>query len=209
MAEGASFCDYCDLNPQGAPRSAPAKDSPRRFSGRSVIKIGLGLVSLMCCAPMGIFGTLYETVYAIRMDAPKYSAHPPSVDQRPTEAIAAMQVFLDMRDTSERSLAQRKQEWRAKYEGRWVSWKGSVEEIHPYDGFASELVLRPEEGQQFQVQVNFDPLYNARLNQLRKGQEVHVSGRLWGYYFMGDLVRLSEGALVDQEVPGQVQERPL
>jgi hypothetical protein len=207
LAAGTSFCDYCDLNPQGAPRAAPTQDT-RRFSFRSFLKLGLGAVCLFCCAPVGIIGTLHETVYAIEMEAPKYSARPPPLDQRPSEALTPMQVFLDMRDTSERSLAQRKQDWRQKYEGRWVSWKGVVEEIRPFDGFASELVLRPEEGQAFQVEVNFDPLHNVRLNQLRKGQEVHVSGKLWGYYFMGDTVRLSEGALLSPAAPGQAQQPP-
>ncbi|WP_375764754.1 hypothetical protein NR798_23845 [Archangium gephyra] len=207
LAEGTSFCEYCDLNRQGASRAASAKP-PRRFAGRSILKMGLGVVGLTCCAPTGILVTLYEKVYAIQLDAPKYSARPPPLAQRPTEPIAAMNVFLDMRDASDRSLSQRKQEWREKYEGRWVSWKGTVEELHPYDAFASELVLRPEPGQEFKVQVNFDPLHNVRLNQLQTGQQVHVSGRLWGYYFMGDTVRLSEGALVEQDVPGQAQEHP-
>jgi hypothetical protein len=212
LVEGTSFCDYCDLGPKGVPRArptGPSASASRRSTGRSVIKLGLGLVSLTCCGPLGLFGTLHETVYAIRMDAPKYSAQPPSAEQRPAEAIESMQVFLDMRDAADRSLEQRKQEWREKYEGHWVSWQGVVEEIQPYDDLASELVLRPLEGQSFKVQVNFDPLHNVRLNQLRQGQEVRVSGRLWGYYFMDDTVRLSEGALVDQEASGQVQERPL
>lgn len=209
LAEGTSFCDYCDLNRKGASRSAPAKATPRWFSGRSVLKL-LGLASLVCCGPMAIFATLNETVYSIHMDAPKYSVRPPSVDQRSPEAIAAMQVFLDMRDASDRSLARRKQEWREKYEGRWVSWTGVVAEVRPYDGFASELVLRPGgEDPKLKVEVNFDPLHNARLKQLHQGQEVHVSGRLWGYYFMSDTVRLSEGALVDPDARGQAQEHPL
>jgi hypothetical protein len=166
-------------------------------------------VSLTCCGPLALFGTLYETVYAVHMEAPKYSPQPPPAEQRRAEAIEAMQVFLDVRDTGGRSLAQGKQAWREKYEGRWVSWSGIVEEIRSYDSFASELILLPVEGQKLKVEVNFDPLHNARLNKLRKGQEVRVSGRLWGYYFMVDTVRLSEGALAEPEAPGQVQERPL
>ncbi|ATB32385.1 hypothetical protein MEBOL_005862 [Melittangium boletus DSM 14713] len=209
LAAGTSFCHYCEPDRLGESRSASEKEAPRRFSGRTLLKSALGLVSLMCCAPLGVFGTLHETRYAIRMDAPKYSARPPPVAQRPAEDIAAMQVFMDMRDAGDRSLAQRKQEWREKYEGHWVSWKGRVEEVHANEGIASQLVLRPEEGQTLKVQVNFDPLYNAQLEQLREGQGVHVSGRLWGYYFLGDTVRLSEGMLLEPAAPRQVQTSPL
>ncbi len=208
LAEGTSFCDYCDLNRKGASRSAPAQ-APGRSTFRTVLKVGVGLVSLACCGPVGLIGTLYEVVYAIKLDSPKYSAQPPSAEQRRAESIEPMQVFLTMRDAEDRSLAQRKQEWREKYEGRWVSWTGTVEEVLPYDTMASELVLRPAGDSKLQIQVNFDPLHNARLNQLQKGQQVHVSGRLWGYYFMSDIVRLSEGALVEPRAPAQVQGGPL
>jgi hypothetical protein len=204
LAEGTSLCEYC-----GPGSGAPAKDTRGPSTGRSLLKIALGVVGLTCLGPLGLFGTLYETVYAIKMEAPKYSAQPPSAEQRPAEPIESMQVFLDMRDAADRSLEQRKREWREKYEGRWVSWKGVVEEVIPYDTMASELVLRPLGEHNYKVQVNFDPLQNSRLNQLRPGQEVRVSGRLWGYYFMDDTVRLSEGALLGQEAPAQVQERPL
>jgi len=207
-AEGSTVCTYCELGAPGAPGSASANGSGRRFSFRSVTRIGLGLVTLLCCAPLSVVVALQETVYAIKMEAPQYSAQPIPTEQRPTEPLTPMQVFLDMRDTDDRSLGQRKQGWREKLEGRWVSWKGRVEEIRPYDAFASELVIRPEADQKFTVEVNFDPLHNARLKQLQVGQEVHVSGRLWGYYFMNDTVRLSEGALVDPPAPSQVQEQP-
>lgn len=216
LAEGTSGCDYCGVGSRGAPRvgqtasPAPAKDARRRSTAGSVIKIVLGTVSLTCCGPLGLFGVFYETVYAVRMEAPKYSARPPPLEQRPAEALEPLQVFLDMRDTEDRSLSQRKQEWREKYEGRWVSWKAIVEETHLYDStYASELRLKPVGGQDFEIQVNLDPLHNARLKELRKGQEVRVSGRLWGYYFIPDMIRLSEGALVDADVPAQVQDQPL
>lgn len=215
LAEGTSGCDYCGVGSRGAPRagqpaeSAPAKDA-RRFTVSRVLKLVLGTVSLTCCGPFGIFGVFYETVYAVRMEAPKFSARPLPLEQRPAEALEPLQVFMDLRDTDDRSLSQRKQEWREKYEGRWVSWKAIVEETLLYDDtYASELRLRPAGGQDFEIQVHLDPLHNGRLKELRKGQEVRVSGRLWGYYFISDMIRLSEGALVDVEVPAQVQDRPL
>jgi hypothetical protein len=186
-----------------------AKDARRRFTLRTLAKLSLGFVFVTCCAPMGIIGTLYATVYAIEMDAPKYSVQPLPVGQRPSEGLTPMQVYMDLRDTEDRSLKERKTVWREKYEGRWVSWKGTVAEVRIFDNLASELDLHSEAGEKFPVQVNFDPLHNARLQELRKGQEVQVSGRLWGYYFMGDTARLSEGVLLDPEVKGQAQEPPL
>ncbi len=157
-----------------------------------------------------LFGTLYETVYAIRMETPKYSARPPPVAQRRAEPIEPLQVYQDMRDAGERSLSQRKQEWREKYEGRWVSWTGLMEETVSVGApYASELKLRPVGGQDFEIQVNMDPLLDERLKALRKGQEVRVSGMLWGYYFMPDIIRLSDGALVEVDVPpAQVEDGP-
>jgi hypothetical protein len=213
LPEGISGCDYCGVGARVAPPAgppvppAPVKDARRSKVG-TVLKIAVGTVSLTCCGPLGIFGAFYETVYAVRMEAPKYSARPPPVEQRPVEAIEPMQVFLDMRDTEDRPVAQRKQEWRERYEGRWVSWKGIVDETLVYDTMTSELRLRPLGGQEFGVQVYLDPLHNERLKQLRKGQEVRVSGRLWGYYFIPNTARLSEGALVDANVPAQVQDLP-
>jgi hypothetical protein len=157
---------------------------------------------------VGVFVALSETVYLIKLDTPKYSAQPIPIDQRSAEPFTAMQVFLELRDAEDRPLALRKQAWREKFEGRWVSWKGRVEEVLPYDTFASELVLKPEADQQFKVRVYFDPLHNARLKQLQVGQEAQVSGKLWGYEFIGNTVRLSEGALVEEKAPSQVQEQP-
>ncbi len=209
LAEGTSSCTYCDVGAAGVHGTASSKDASRRFSFRSSVKIGLGLLSLLCCAPLSVFITLSETVYSVEMEAPKYSAQPPAVDQRSAEPLTAMQVFMEVRDTDDRSLAQRKQAWREKLEGRWVSWKGRVEDVRPYDAFASELVLRPEADQEFKVRVYFDPLHNGRLKQLQVGQEAQVSGKLWGYEFIGNTVNLAEGALVQESAPSQVQEQPL
>jgi hypothetical protein len=207
--EGTTFCGYCDLTPEGSARaesSGPAQGAGRRFTASFVIKLSLGLTSLMCCGPIGVYGTLYETVYSVNMEAPKYSAQPPPAEQRRPEAIEVMPLYLEVRNTSDRPLAQSKQTWKEKYEGRWVSWTGTVEEVRPYDSMASELVLVPVAGQELKVQANFDPLHNPQLEKLRPGQEVRVSGRLWGYYFMTDIVRLSEGALVEPEAPAQAQD---
>ena len=205
LAEGTTFCEYCDLSRKGALRSASAK-ATGRLSKRGLVKLGLGVVSLTCCLPTGIFVTLSETVYAVAMDAPKFSGRPLAVGERPNEPLAAMDLFMDMRDAADRPLSQRKQEWQAKYEGRWVSWTGSVESIHIYNSLASELVLQPVQGQKFKVEVNFDPIYNDRLKALHEGQDVRVSGKLWGYSFMNDTVRLSDGALAQQDAQGQAQQ---
>jgi hypothetical protein len=163
--------------------------------------VGLAFVGLV-----GVSVVLHETVYAIRMDVPRYSANPLQPGQRPHEAIEAAQVVLDMRDTPDRTLEQRKQAWREKYEGHWVSWKGTVDKVYPGIG---RLQLLSAGDQRFQLEVDFDPIHAARLEKLQKGQEVRVSGMLWGYYFNLDTFRLAEGALVDELAPGHVQDGPL
>ncbi|WP_257446652.1 hypothetical protein [Archangium lipolyticum] len=234
LVEGTIYCDHCDLGPGGVarpPPPAPSAVTKAASGGVTFIiglvlflsrqlwrlavwlvppwsrgtKIALGIVGLTCVGFVGVGVVLHETVYSIRMDAPRYSANPLPPGQRPLEAIEPAKVVLDMRDTPDRTLEQRKQLWREKYEGHWVSWKGTVDTVYPSIG---RLQLLPVGDLRFQLEVDFDPIHQARLEKLQKGQEVRVSGMLWGYYFNIDTLRLSEGALVDESVPGLVKEGP-
>lgn len=196
LREGASGCVYCGAGTQTA--AAAARSAQTRSTLKRVLKALLASTLLLCCAPFSLYGALYETVFAVRMEAPKYSAHPPPPAQRRAEALEPTQVFVDMRDTDGRSLAERKQEWRSKYEGRWVSWTGRVKEVHVYGNQANELRLLPVEGSAQEVEVFLDPLLGRQLSAVQPDQRVRVSGKLWGYYFLPDTIRLSDGAILEE-----------
>jgi hypothetical protein len=234
LVEGTTFCNYCDLGPGGAARPPPPEPSAVTEAASSGVtfliglmlllsrqlmrlvvflvppwsrktKIALGLVGLSCVGSMGVSVVLNETMYSVQMDAPRYSANPLPPEQRPIEAIEARQVVLDLRSTPDRTLEQRKQAWREKYQGHWVSWEGTVDSVWPSIGRLQLLTLGE---QHYQLEVDFDPIHAPRLEKLQKGQEVRVSGMLWGYSFLVDTLQLSEGALVDEIPPGHVTDGP-
>lgn len=146
---------------------------------------------------IGIFGLLYETVYSVRMDTPKYTSNPLEYSKRPTQSITPEQVFIDMRDTPDRSLALRKAEWVEKYQGRWIQWEGEVTSIQAFENTTNQMTLKPDMSQSLEVQGYFDPLNYSELNLIEVGDIVKISGVLWGYYFLGDMIRLADGHLVN------------
>ena len=199
LRDGATGCEYCGGRTRGGSGASGAKaknDAPRRFSPGRILTFILGGVGLLCCTPCGLFGALYETVYAVRMETPKYDPHAVPHEQRRAEPIEPVQVFREMADAGGHSLDHRKQEWRAKYQGRWVTWTGRVKDTLILEKGNSELRLRPVAGTEYEVQVFLGPYQNEALRSLRKDQEVRVSGMLWGYYFIGDTVRLADGVLM-------------
>ncbi|MDY7225673.1 hypothetical protein [Hyalangium rubrum] len=234
LAEGTTFCAYCDLGPGGVarpPPPAPSAVTEAASSGvtfliglvlflfrqlvRLVVwlvppwsrktKIALGVVGLVFVGFVAVVLVLNATVYSIHMDAPRYSANPLPPRQRPIESFNVAQVVLDMRDTPDRTLDQRKQAWREKYEGRWVSWKGTVDTVYPNIG---HLKLLTVDDPRIQLEVKFDPIHAPQLEKLQEGQEARVSGMLWGYDFTLNMPQLSEGALVGERAPGHVMDVP-
>jgi hypothetical protein len=143
----------------------------------------------------GIFGLFYETVYAVKSQASKFSASAPALEQRRAEPIDSKQVYVDLRDAEKRSLGLRKNTFKQKYEGHWVTWEGTVEKVSTYTSLSGELHLKPAEGN-FIMEFFFDPLSNARFSALAAGDHARVSAKLWGYYFIGDRILLSDAALV-------------
>lgn len=235
MVDGATFCDYCNLSPAGSARPPPPPPSAVKeaassgglfliglvlvlsrqlwrvvvwlvppWSRKTQIILGVGVVA--CASLVGVLVGLEKAVYGVEMDGRQHRATSLPAAQRSIEPIQTTQVILDMRDTADRTLEQRKQAWREKYEGRWVSWTGTVYWVSPSINL---LQLHTVDAEPLLLSVDFAPIHTARMEKLQKGQQVRVSGMLWGYSFMTDTIRLSDGALVDELAPGQAQGEPM
>jgi hypothetical protein len=169
-------------------------------------KIALGVVGLACVGFVTVVLVVGATVYSIEMDAPRYSANALPPGKRPIEPTSVTQVVLDLRATPDRTIEQRKQAWREKYEGHWVSWKGTVDTAYANTG---HLLLLSVDDPRIALDVQVDPLHAAWMEKLQDGQTVHVSGMLWGYDFTLNRPMLADGALVEELAPGQAQDGPL
>lgn len=159
-------------------------------------------VTIILCLPIiiiGTYGGLYETVFAVRSDLPKFSSEPLPVDQRKTEDISSVQIFEDMKKSEMGTLDHRRKTWKEKYEDRWILWEGQIESIHVYsDSDESRLVILPDDNAGYSIEVFFDPANNSALEKLSTGDRVRVSGRIWGYYFIDNIIRLAQGTVLAQ-----------
>lgn len=165
-------------------------------------KKGKILVTVFFLVPVaffGVFGLISEMVYTVRMDAPKVSSHPPALEQRPVEDIDIEEVFLDLRGGDGLLLSERKQKWKAEYEGRWVQWSGRVIAVNVYKHTTSMLDLKPTLESPVTLRVFFDPLNNDRLTKISIDDQAEASGRLWSYNFLSDTISLADGIIVSHE----------
>lgn len=140
------------------------------------------------------WGFFHETVYAIKSETEPFVPDAPEWSARRHEPIDHGIVFTEMRDEGGRNRDELRRVWADRYEGRWVKWTLRIEQKNIYTTMASELLLAPESGA-YDVEVFFDPAKNAQLEALVTGNEVTVSGRLWGYYWLTDRIRLADGEL--------------
>lgn len=144
-----------------------------------------------------IYGLCYETIYAVRLDSPKFNVEPLRVDQRPVETVNPVDVYRDLRDAPDSSIDLRKSTWLEHYQGKWVEWEGEVNSVVTYSSSASELLVILPGETPVAVEIYFDPMKNAQLDALSPGSRVRFSGMLWGYYFLADIVRVADGALLN------------
>ncbi len=160
------------------------------------IKLWITALFLTPVVLIGIFGFFYETIYAVRMDAPKYSTNSLKYSARPTQNISPEEIYKEMRASTEKSISLRKSQWMEKFQGRWVEWEGEVLSIQADNSQTNQVTIKTQLDQPFEIQIYFDPLSYPRLNQVLAGDTVIISGQLWGYYFLSDMIRISEGHLV-------------
>jgi hypothetical protein len=130
------------------------------------------------------------------MDEPKYTSPAVALDERKAEDFDAGTVYQDLRSTDGRSLSDRKQIWLEKYEGRWVLWEGEVTYYYLSEESASKVTVQTKSGDPYSIEVYFDPLENGSIEPIENGDRVTVSGKLWGYYFLDDTIRLADGLVV-------------
>ncbi|MCL4234751.1 MAG: zinc-ribbon domain-containing protein [Deltaproteobacteria bacterium] len=156
-----------------------------------------GIVTAVLMIPVvfvGTWGFFHETVYAIKSVTEPYAPDAPDWGARRHEPIDHGIVFTDIRDDGGRDRDELRRLWDERYEGRWVRWALRIKQKNIYTTMASELVLSPE-SEAYEVEVFFDPAKNAALEALVVGDEVTVSGRLWGYYWLTNRMRLADGEL--------------
>ena len=143
---------------------------------------------------IGAWGFFYETVYAVKSETEDFMPDAPEWSARHHEPIDHGIVFTEMRDEGGRDHDELRRRWDERFEGRWVRWTARLKQKNIYTTMASELILAPESGA-YDIKVFFDPAKNARLEALVTGNEVTVSGRLWGYYWLTDRISLADGEL--------------
>ncbi len=146
----------------------------------------------------GIYGFFSETKYAVRDESPKIAAKPIPLAQRRTENIDPAQIYRDLRGESGRSLEERKKTWVKQYRGRWVEWSGEATSVNIYTTQESEIRIKPA-SEAFSAEAFFDPLHNDQLKDIAIGDQVRINGRLWGYYFLPNTIRLADGVVVKVE----------
>lgn len=160
------------------------------------------VVSFILLAPFlafAVYGYLSETTYAVKSSTTKFEPQPVAESDRAYEEITAQDVFNDMRQEGNRTLPDLRARWSERFEGRWVKWTAPVKQVDIYTTMASELRLSPDASEVYDIEIFFDPIHNPELEALAPGMTATVSGRLWGYYFLTDRVRLADGMLLGSE----------
>lgn len=160
------------------------------------------IVTILLVLPaiiVGVYGGIYESIYAIRSDLPKYSSEPLPIEERKDEKISASQVFKDLKKDDSRPLDVRKKAWAEKYVDMWVVWEGQIESIHILsDSGGSWIDMLIDKDAEYSIEIFFNPSQNGSLEKIKKGDYVRISGRLWGYYFIDNIIRLAEGMVLAQ-----------
>jgi hypothetical protein len=162
-------------------------------------KIVLTLFLLpFCCGPKLFvfpYAAIRDGVFLAHADRPKDTSS--DFSESAYLPLSPEQVYADMRDTSARSFSERKAWWRERYAGRWVSWRGV---------FQGSSLTRDEVALKFGAvnnpNLNFTLFYGSRsYPSLQSGQEVVVSGELWGFYFLPESIVLTSPRLREVEEP--------
>lgn len=162
-------------------------------------KITVTIILLLPIVLFLVFGLLNEAIYNEHLDTPKYTENQPPRGVRPTLDAEPVEIYKTLRKATGLSISERKKRFLSEYAGKWITWRGKIDEIYIYDSIASNLKLQPEETKTYDIKSYFDPLRNDQLEALQEGDIVTVNGMIWGYYFMSNTIRLADSSILRVE----------
>lgn len=155
--------------------------------------------TIVLTAPLALLGLLMyvdTAIYTIHGDFEKVDPSVPAAAQRQVQPLDPGTVYAALAALADQPPPARELVWREAYAGKWVRWEGKVAKTNIYTSMPSELDLDIDQSALFTVTVYFDPEQNQRLKELAVGQDIAISGRLWGYGYLFDDLYLADGAIV-------------
>ena len=158
------------------------------------VRLGVTLFFVATTVAIGVYGYLYETKYTIHAGFDEFAPTAIPLTDRDHTDLTPETVYMNVRNKGGRSLEESKKAFIQQYAGRWIRWTGTVENTYAYSTSAGQVNLNDDKGRK--IEFYFDPAHEKAVRELHRGDKVMISGRVWGYEFISDIIDVADSVVV-------------